>query len=426
MKTKIFLFIFLSCLLSCQNNNDFPGVQEEDPSSIPLIPRQDIKLSAVEQELSATTNRFAFNLFKQIYKEDAQKNILISPLSASLAFSMLNNGAAGSTQEEIEQTLGFGNVSREEINIYMQKLVEAMKTLDPRGIFESANSIWIQNEFPVLDAFKQVNRKYYEAEIQNVDFNNPATLKTINNWVSNKTHGKIPTILDELPFLSYFYLINALYFKGYWSDPFDIKETVDAAFRTSEGSVQKVPTMRKVTSRYAKVGNCSAVELPFGNKAFSLVVVLPEEGTPLTDVVEKIDDDWWDQISDFDGFAHDLALEKQKYSVHLEIPRFKIEYERMLNNDLKALGMKAPFDSKECNLSLISQSKLFINLVKQKTFAQLDENGMEAAAVTIIMTYGATNLLEIEIDFKVDRPFLYFIKEKSTNLVFFAGVINKI
>ena len=427
MKTKLILLMIMASFFACQTNNDAP-VPEVEPASIPRI---DIELNAVEQQLTCQANSFAFNLLKTVYaNENKRENILISPLSASLAFSMLNNGAAGATQEEIQQTLGYGNASCEAINTFSQKMVDAMQTLDSRGVFQSANSIWIHKDFPVINSFKQVNQQYFEAEIQNVDFSKQATITSINSWVNKKTNGKIPVILTNLNDDDRVLIMNALFFKGYWTEPFDKKLTADAKFRTSGGEVQMVPTMKSpftLHNYYTKVGNCSAIELPFGNEAFSLVVVLPDEDTDVSDVVGQMNADWWEKITDFEKVAVEMFRENRAYVVKLEIPRFKMEYERTLNADLMALGMKTPFGL-EADFSLISKEKLFISNVRQKTFAQMDEEGMEAAAVTIALMAGSSERTPeyVYIDFKVDRPFLFFIKEKSTRLVFFAGVMNKI
>ena len=430
MKFKIIVFMSLAAILfACQSDSDElvvenPSSNNEQEEELPaFILRQDIELTAVEHQLAGQNNTFAFNLLKTVYasQKDDNQNILLSPLSATLAFSMLNNGAAGTTGEEVRQTLGFGNVSNEIINNYAHKVVSVMQILDPRAVFESANSIWIQTDFPVFNAFKQVNKQYYNAEIQNVDFSEPATVKLINNWANDKTHGKIPEILKEIDPSTVLMLGNALYFKGYWMEPFMKEYTTDAAFRTSNGSEQMVPMMRKSSriSHYAKLENCAALELPFGNSAFSLVVVLPDEDTDISAVVDQMDGDWWAQVI--------MGLESPPYNleVRMEIPRFKLAYERTLNNDLMAMGMQTPF-AKAADFSLISQVPLFVSQVLQKTFVQMNEDGMEAAAVTIIQMAGDSGIQFIPVDFKVNRPFLYFLKEKSTGLVFFVGVMNQI
>jgi len=424
MKTKTILFIGLAAFFfACQSNSHLPTVNGGDEAP-DLIPRQDIVLTSVEQQLSKQTNTFAFNLFKTVYagEKENHQNILLSPLSATLALSMLNNGAAGTTWEEIQQTLGYGNTSQEEVNSYAQKIMNAMQTIDSRGVFESANSMWIQKDFSVLNAFKQVNQQYYDAEIRNVDFNQSATVQTINNWVNNKTHGKIPKIFENIPSLTRLILCNALYFKGYWTTPFAKELTTDAVFHAATGSEQMTPTMRNTLNSclYTKMDNCAALELPFGNEAFGLVVILPDENTDISEIVSRMDGDWWMQV------VKNLEGSSNNYKVNLEIPRFKLEYERTLNDDLIALGMQTPFSAKEADLSLISQDSLFVSEVKQKTFAQMNEDGMEAAAVTSINSTSSSSFEYTPVNFKVNRPFLYFIKEKSTGLVVFAGVMNSI
>ena len=432
MKPNFIVLFLLIILLACQSDSDVVAPESKGGESAPpLIPRQNIELTSVEKQLSESSNTFAFNLLKTVYadKDEKDKNILISPLSATLALSMLNNGAVGATGEEIRQTLGFGDVSNEVINSYAQKIVNAMQTLDPRGVFESANSIWIQNEFPVLNKFKQINQQYYEAEIQNVDFSKPSTVNLINNWTSEKTHGKIPEILNEIDPFTRLILSNALYFKGYWTEHFDKNLTFDAQFHTSTGEKQTVPTMKNTFhNHYTKVDNCAAAHLPFGNGAFSIVVVLPNEDTDIRTIIEQMDQEWWENITDYYGKAAvEMYSKNQIFVLNLEIPRFKLEYERTLNSDLMALGMQTSFSAEKADFSLISENKpLWISGVKQKTFAQMDEDGMEAAAVTIVGTLGANLYEYIPVDFKVNRPFLYFIKEQSTGLIFFAGVMNKI
>jgi len=419
MKLKNVLFIGISFLFACQSDNDVSLLEGEMP---PLIPRQDIVLTSVEQQLSLKTNSFAFKLLKTVYEnERAHENILLSPMSATLALLMLNNGAAGATQDEIQQTLGYYNFSRESINTYAQKIVNAMQSLDSRGKFESANSIWVRTDFQLINSFKQINQQYYYAEIQNVDFSKPTTLLAINNWVSDKTNKKITEIMKEIDPLTLMILINAIYFKGYWTSPFMKEYSIDDIFHASSGLDQNVPTMRKtsISLPYAKINNYSVVELSFGNGAFSLVVVLPDEDTNISNVITQISGDWWEQIT--------KNLGKHPFKVNLSIPRFKLEYERTINNDLKALGIKAPFNLESADFSLASHERLFVSLLKQKNIALLDENGMESAAVTIICMDSSPSTIEYTpVDFKVNRPFLYFIKEKSTGLVFFSGVINKI
>ncbi len=432
-KHGLFLIGLLIGLVACQSNEQPEVTPEPDPIETPteepknelppLITRADINLTDAEKQVVGHNNAFAFKLLQAVYKnEEAQGNIFLSPLSASLALSMLNNGAAGNTQKEIQDALGYGGISREELNAYAQKMIKAMTELDTRGVFESANSIWIEKGFPVLDGFKTVNRQYYDAEVRNEDFSNPATVGVINNWVKEKTGGKIEDLLSEISPEMKLFLINALYFKGYWSMPFSEDETKNLPFSNLDGTSQAMPTMQMLTSgsRYLKRDNCELLELPFGNEAFSLVVLLPDKGVSLPMIMGQLNAGWWSEYL--------TSVPKPNTEIYLRLPRFKVEYERGLNDELKALGMVSMYDDK-ADFSLINpDAGLFVTEVKQKAFAEINELGMEAAAATMVgmATTAIPETPPTRIDFHVDRPFLLFLKEKSTGSIFFTGVIKNL
>lgn len=431
-KRLLFMLMALAPLMACQNEEG-PQVDpipdpvenpEKDPKAElpPLIARQDINLTEMEKQVALQNNSFAFKLLQTVYADEKpDPNIILSPLSASLALSMLNNGAAGETQKEIQDALGYGNISREELNSYAQKMMKALVGLDTRAVFENANSIWINEEFPVLEAFKEVNQTYYGAEIRNEDFCNPATLDLINGWVNEKTHAKIPEILDEISTEAVMYLINALYFKGYWTTPFEEELTTNITFHNLDGTSPALPTMKASVfgSYYVKKESCSLLELPFGNEAFSMVVLLPDEDASLSDIVGKINTDWW---NDYLSAKHDYSVR-----VQLFLPRFKVEYDRGLIEDFKALGMTSMFTPMADFTLIHPTASLEATKVKQKTFIEVNEKGMEAAAATVIgMEVTSTGDPITYIDLHVDRPFLIFFKEKSTGSIIFTGIIRNL
>ncbi|MDR1331268.1 MAG: serpin family protein, partial [Tannerella sp.] len=391
----------------------------------PLIARQDVLLTEAERGIAQRNGTFAFELLRNVCRnEKPQANVFISPLSASLALSMLDNGADGDTHREIQAGLGFEGFTREEQNGYAQKMVKAMQELDPRGAFGSANSIWIKREFEALESFREVNRRYFESEVRNEDFSAPATLALINGWISEKTYGRIADMLTEIPSGSVMYLINALYFKGMWAFPFDEALTSGETFRSQDGSASRLPTMKLTDShlRHAAGEQFALLELPFGNGAFSMTVLLPDEGVSLASVVERMNGELWEQCL--------AGLERDGSVVHVRLPKFTIEYERTLDDDLKAMGMTSMFDPVAANLSLIHPTALLaVSTVKQKTFAEVNEKGMEAAAATVVEIMDMANLDQPappRVDFYVDRPFLFFVSERSTGSIFFAGAIRNL
>jgi serpin B len=428
--------VLLTCVAACQEQD--AAVVEEPETALPseaveapenelppFVQRSDILLTDGERQVAGQTNDFAFELLRRVYEdEDADANIFISPLSASLALQMLDNGAAGDTHREIQTALGLDDLSREDQNSYAQKMINAMREADPRCVFESANSIWIDRNFPVLESFTDANRRFYEAEVRNEDFGDPAILKLINGWVNEKTHGRIPELINGVSPQSVMYLINTLYFYGYWDIPFMKEATTGEAFHNMDGSTPVLPTMKKTagSQNYAREAQFAMLSLPFGNGTFRMLVALPDPGVSLHTVAGLLDATLWNRcMSDLNEYTGE--------EIHVRLPRFRVEYARTLNDDLRALGMPSIFDPAEADFSRINPAAgLCVSTVLQKTFGEVNETGMEAAAATVIDMLGS-NMPEtppVRVDFYVDRPFLLFVEEQSTGTILFAGAIRNL
>jgi serpin B len=385
---------------------------EEEEAELILLPREEIVLTSGEQAIAAGNNAFAFDLLRRVSGEEPDNNLMISPLSLSLALAMLNNGAAGTTQEEIQRALGAGDLTREELNGYFRKVVAAMRVLDPEVTFESANAIWAHEAFPVLDAFKKTNRTYFDAEAHNF-IDRDAVTGQINDWCSEKTHGMIP-ILMEGRAIADAYLLNALYFKGRWTTSFDTLLTKEAVFANHNGAKAKASMMRfaeAIPLPYQRCETFRAVELPYGNGTFGMVLLLPAEGVSVVSVIEKLDVPAWE----------DCLSRMQEQHVWIFLPRFKADYTRSLNEDLKALGMTSMFGN--ADLSLLSPVPASVSSVLQKTAIDVKESGTEAAAVTAISIVGQSpNYPWLEFN----RPFIYFIREKTTGVIAFSGIVRNL
>ncbi|MDR2042090.1 MAG: serpin family protein [Tannerella sp.] len=429
MKTKLIVLVMLAGAfgMAC-NNSETPlkggrAVETEVPkepepeATVTLKPREDIVLTRAEEAVVAGNNVFAFNLLRQVAGEAPDENLLLSPLSLSLALGMLNNGAGGQTQEEIQTALGYGDVTRDEVNGYFRKITDALQELDTYVRFESANSIWIAEELPVLEAFKEVNRTYFDADVLDFDLYDPAsTVKRINGWCSEKTQGLIPKLLDDLDQEVVMYLLNALYFKGSWTLPFDKSLTEETPFSNLNGSTANRPTMKQIAPlKYAKTETFEIVELPYGNAAFDMTLLLPATGVSVASILETLDAAAWD----------DALLKLVQTSIDIRLPRFKVEYGRTLNGDLKTLGMTSMFGA-EADFSLIADS-LYVSKVLQKTSLEVNEEGAEGAAATVIEMKDIMPLEPIQpYVLEFNRPFAYFIKEKSTGSIVFAGIIQNL
>jgi serpin B len=397
---------------SCQSGDDLQA-EDENPAK---VERKDIPLTKAEETIVQGNNAFGFNLLQAISGDEEEKsNIFISPLSASLALGMLNNGAAGATSEEIRSALGYKDVSTEDLNGYFKKMLAAMTTLDPEVTLESANSIWIRDDFQVLPAFIEVNQSSYDATVSHADFSDPATLELINGWCAEKTHGKIDEILKDIPSDAVLYLLNALYFKGIWITSFDKDRTYDATFANENGATPIVPMMRQeLQLNYAQNDIAEMVEVPYGNEAFSMVFVLPAGGATLSGVVENLAS-MWNTIS---------GMSQQ--TVDLRVPRMELAYEIDIIPALKKLGMVSMFSNADLS-GINSEADLFVSKVKQKTTLDINEEGAEAAAVTLVeVTFSAAHgVTPSPISFTLNRPFLVFIKEKSTGAILFEGLIRE-
>ncbi|MDP8268842.1 MAG: serpin family protein [Candidatus Tenebribacter davisii] len=359
-----------------------------------------------------TNNKFGFKVFKEIVKEQTDDNIFISPMSISYALGMTFNGADGKTKEEMAKTLEFGKMTDSEINASFKTLMKKLMELDPKVMMEIANSIWYRENVDVLDKFKKVNQDYFQAEIRNMDFSKPETIEIINNWVSENTKGKIIRVIDEIDALSMMYLINAIYFKGSWTDEFKKDRTKQDKFIISEEEAILCDMMKTSEKNlYYENDDFQAIDLPYGNENFSMIIILPKKDKDINEFISNLNaEDWNSWLSKF-----------SKQSGSLYLPKFKIEYELEMNDVLKSLGMPNAFTDAADFSKMTKEQRLFISNVKHKTFVHVNEEGTEAAAVTVVemklTSFGPGFFM------KVNRPFVFAIKEKETNSILFIGKI---
>lgn len=379
-------------------------------------------LSAFESKLKSAeivnaSNKFGFNLLKDIEKHNTDKNLFISPFSALEALSMTYNGAVGVTKKEMASVLGFSDNTESEVNNYNQSLTKALKEADEKVLFEVANSIWYKQNFEVLQSFIDVNKTYYDAEVSPLNFFDPTSVHTINNWVSEKTHEKIPTIIDQIPPEAMMYLINAIYFKGTWMYQFDTSMTSEQDFFKSDGNPVKHQQMAmQAVINYYNNEDFQVAELPYGTGTFNFDIILPNAGKNLSNIISGLNDTKWKEMQE--GMTETQAV--------LKMPKFKLELSSLLKNYLIELGMESAFNTDStADFSRIDSAKdLSISQVIHKTYVDLDEAGTEAAAVTavgIIVTAMPGGTPSKIIYFTADKPFIYAISEKSTGVVIFIG-----
>jgi serine protease inhibitor len=382
-----------------------------DPSPVlEALPRA---LSPGEQKIIAANNDFSFSLFRQLGADNADSNVFVSPLSASMALGMAMNGASGPTFDQMRATLGFGAASESEIDQGYKSLITLLRTLDPAVDFRIANSIWARDGFPIKPSFLDAGRTWFDAQAATLDFASPGAVKSINDWVSTATAGKIPIIVDQIRPDEVMFLINAIYFKGSWRAKFDPALTADAPFHGIAGDQPAKLMHREGTIRYLQTPTFSAVDLPYGNSAYSMSVVLPSAGQSVDAVLASLQADAW---SAWTSQFRDTELD-------LYLPRLELTWGRMLIPELQALGMRAAFQAESADFSRMSSVGLFISTVKQKTYVKVNEEGTEAAAATSVgMTVTSAPLRTL---FRVDRPYVFVIRERLSGTILFLGAIRR-
>ena len=408
MKHKLFFLIILLVigLVACkkddlQNNN------------------KQINTTEKSKLLIKANNDFGLDIFREIRILNSDENIMISPLSISVALAMAYNGAEREAKQEIEEALRVAGLTPEDINASYSTLIRALQSLDPDVVLEIANAIYYADFFQIKSDFLQINQTNYDAEVSALDFGLPSAVETINGWVANKTHNKILSIIDDLSDDARMVLLNAIYFNGIWSKKFDEEGTKLRNFKKADGSNIEVPMMNKEDAlNYTSNELFKAIQLPYGTGQYNMVVMLPSEGKNSQDVIDELNSENWSSWSQ--------EFTKEDHVV-VTIPRFKFEFKSELKEVLKEMGMIQAFNPGLSDFSKISDdSDLYISSVLHKSYIDVNENGTEAAAVTAIVfeVTSAGPDADQKIYFTVDKPFVFAITEKDTGAILFIGEVQ--
>jgi len=385
------------------------GLMQCTESPVSPISRE---LTPAEKQLVKSDNKFGFKLFKEIVKEEGDKNVFISPLSVSMALGMTYNGASGSTQEAMQTTLELNGLTIQEVNESYKSLIELLTGLDPKVQFQIANSIWYRQELSFEEEFINRCKTYFNALVRGLDFNDPNAADTINKWVEENTNGRIEEIVDKpINPLIVMFLINAIYFKGTWTYEFDEELTKDDWFYLPDGS-RKPCKMMEQRSEYNYFSNADfqAIDLPYGDGDFSMTIFLPHPQKDIDSLIAEFTKENWDNW--INSFSKD--------SGNVYIPKFTLEYGIKLNDVLKALGMEIAFCPSADFTRMYKPGGIWIGKVKHKTFVKVNEEGTEAAAVTSV------EMRVVSVSgfyMRVDRPFVFVIRENKSQTILFMGKI---
>lgn len=397
-----------------KNNNNDSG---KDRVICPVI------FTVEEEAVADASNNFAFRFFRAA---DATMpkgaNYVVSPYSAQVALAMALNGAADSTFMLMRDVLGYNGMGIEEINSYNKKLIDGLDFVaeDIRATF--ANSLWLnsnnfRNPFvEVLPEYKISMLENYDAEVEALDFSSPAALKYVNRWCSSKTNSLIDKIADELNPNSVVMLINAIYFNAPWDEPFEKKYNFKDYFYSTAGDKQTVEYMNDFFySGYCKNDKFEITGKDYGKSGkYGFYVVLPREGVAPEDCLAELKAD----IRDNEGY--------EIVGVNFSIPKFKVKNSGSMIPALESMGMTEPFRNEADFSNLADADSIHITDATQSNVFMINEKGTEAASTTKVDIGYDGGPTYKKVDFKVNRPFLFFVKEKATNTILYAGKVSNI
>jgi serine protease inhibitor len=379
-----------------------------------VTPAAGLSLAQPQGSLASADLKFGFKLFSKL-AEDKEQNLFISPASVAFALDMTYNGAAAETQQAMAKTLEIQGLNLEEVNRANKLLRQALTNPDSKIKLSIANSLWLAQGWSLKPEFVQRNGDFYGATLQSLDFRDPRSPATINAWVAKATAGKISRIVQKIapPLI----LINAIYFKGLWTRPFDKALTKERPFTLANGRQKPLPMMSQSGEyHYFQGKNFQAVSLPYGEKGrLSLKIFLPDPNSNLKAFCRELNAANWQQWQ--------ANFKMSRGSIVL--PRFKLEYKASLKEPLTALGMGVAFDKRRANFSnMCPPPGVYIDDVIHKTYVEVNEEGTEAAAVTAVKMK-AMDMAPPKESFTmiVDRPFFVALDDRETGAVLFMGAI---
>ncbi|HSJ14649.1 MAG TPA: serpin family protein, partial [Longimicrobiales bacterium] len=369
-------------------------------------------LTSQERAVLAANTEFGLELLRHV-AGSTPGNVLVSPLSVSMALGMAMNGAAGETWNEMRTTLGFAGLSPQQINEAYGEVIDQVRLRDVRVTLGIANSIWHDQSFELLPLFVEQAETYFDARVSALDFSDPDAPVTINDWVKRATGGRIPELIDQIAPDEVAFLVNAVYFKAAWSTSFDPRLTRIGSFHRADGGTTSAQFMtREDELAHVADGSVLAVELPYQDSAFTMVLVMPQTGS-IDDYLGTLTPARWDA----------LLARLATANAQLSMPKFTFTMETDLSDVLKAMGMPSAFDDQLADFTLLTPTPagLYLSRVQHNTFIKVDEIGTEAAAATGVGV-GVTSLPP-QLTF--DRPFLAAIRERETGAVLFVGGVRE-
>ena len=392
--------------ISDNKSNDIVSMTTEEE-----IDPEFMVLSDAQYDLVKRNNNFALNLFSEM--KGVGSNV-VSPMSVTYLMAMLANGAEASTREEIMDAIGAKDFDIDEMNAFYAYLIRRAKTADKQTTLNIANYIALNKEFKLKKKFASTIADSYQGAVESLDFTNPESTKRINGWCSEHTNNMIPTIIDQVEPSAVAYILNAIYFNGTWTDKFDKNNTKKEQFNGYTRDIMYVDMMHRNAKYYYTSNDVySAVTLPYGSGAYSMTVILPNEGKFITDLTKTLNADT----------IASLRRNMEECLVDLKLPRFTTKIKLPLKGIVAKLGAPSMFDATRADFSSFANGNVYVSEMLQKAKIEVSEEGTKAAAVTMGMVK-LTSMRPQEprrVDFHCDRPFVYMIQDNYTGAILFMG-----
>ena len=400
------LLLVISLLAGCHNTD---VVSAEDNDFEPIV------LTTEQEAMVETGNQFAFHLLRSIY-QNLDESFIASPLSLECILGMLLNGGAPEVIEEITTILGFDKNDIAGVNQYLGRMILELPSKDKLTKVLSSRALYYRTGLTLKSTYEETISTYYPAQVEEASFAKPSLLRErINNWCTKETNGMIVEILtpadDNMLADAVVALLDALWFKGIWKTPFDKSKSEKELFHGVDDHNRKIVFMKMKTNTLGlfQSSKYSSLDMPFGNGAYSMRIILPNKGESLQGILNE------SELSLLTTIHHEPAM------VDVWIPRFEMETMLDCNKVLKDLGMEKSFGINAFTEML--EQDFTLKFIRQKASIKIDETGTEAAAVTIATgSFIAPPPLPQPVEFHADHPFIYLIAEKSTGAILFAGI----
>ena len=430
--------VLSSTMVSCSSSEDDVDLGEAKTVVNMLSESVPVKLTAEQTLFVNDNNKFTMNFLKTVNEADRSgKSFIYSPLSITYVLGMVNDAATGLTEKELEETLGFHQGGIQAVNDYCKKLIDGLPKVDDKVTLNIANAIFLNKDFTLKPQFEQDMQTYYDAKAEALDFSASNTLDHINGWCKEKTNSMIPSILDDIDPLMVSYLLNAIYFKADWASKFDPKNTKNETFTTENGNISTdIPMMHQnVLIQYINNSMFSAIKIPYGNGLWNMMVMLPEKGFTTDHIINHLAALGLNGVEGAfceieDGIATMSVKSFSPHEVDLKLPRFETssdtdKLEGGLVRLMQKMGINRAFEDRLAEIPNMCELPVYVELMRQKAKIKVNEEGSEAAAVTVAgiknFSMGSEPIEYPKATFHANRPFVYVIREQSSGVILFVG-----